>query len=239
MAELIERDLTPPQVLRSMSSHTSEADEADLILAPGHGLMLTELQRLMQKSLPSQVTRNVVRERVVQLMRRYERLTIMVHEDRGSNQQRPLDSHESSELVSLINFCAAQNHDIQVIYIPGDESALATWVVASMVRYGLDDPEVQLLPETSSWELFLRKAGMDVFAAQVVLVKLKVPESMPASTTEQHYGLPAFIMMSEAERLRGFGTLFGGEKTLSKVSMAIDGSWTRDVVAGDLNGRKL
>jgi hypothetical protein len=239
MAELIERDLTPPQVLRSMSSHTSEADEADLILAPGHGLMLTELQRLMQKSLPGQVTRNVVRERVVQLMRRYERLTIMVHEDRGSNQQRPLDSHESSELVSLINFCAAQNHDIQVIYIPGDESALATWVVASMVRYGLDDPEVQLLPETSSWELFLRKAGMDVFAAQVVLVKLKVPESMPASTTEQHYGLPAFIMMSEAERLRRFGTLFGGEKTLSKVSMAIDGSWTRDVVAGDLNGRKL
>ncbi|KAI4847568.1 hypothetical protein E4T45_06719 [Aureobasidium sp. EXF-8846] len=239
MAELIERDLTPPQVLRSMSSHTSEADEADLILAPGHGLMLTELQRLMQKSLPGQVTRNVVRERIVQLMRRYEHLIIMVHEDRGTNQQRPLDSHESSELVSLINFCAAQNHDIQVMYIPGDESALATWIVASMVRYGFDDAEIQLLSETSSWELFLRKAGMDVFAAQVILFMLKVPESIPASTPEQHYGLPAFIMMSEAERLRRFGTLFGGEKILRKVSMAIDGSWTRDVVAGDLEGRKL
>jgi hypothetical protein len=232
MAELIERDLTPPRVLRSMSSHTSEADEADLILAPGHGLMLTELKRLMQKSLPGQVTRNVVRERIVQLMRRYERLIIMVHEDRGSNQQRPLDSRESSELVSLINFCAAQNHDIQVMYIPGDESALATWIVVSMVRYGLDEPEVQLLSETSSWEMFLRKAGMDVFAAQVVLVKLKVPESTPASTTEQQYGLPAFITMSEAERLRRFGALFGGEKILRKVSMAIDGSWKRDVVAG-------
>jgi hypothetical protein len=239
MAELIERDLTPPRVLRNMSYHTSEADEADLILAPGHGLMLTELQRLMQKSLPGQVTRNVVRERIVQLMRRYEHLIIMVHENRGSNQQQPLDSRESGELVSLINFCAAQNHDIQVMNIPGDESALATWIVASMVRYGLDDPEVQLLSEPSSWEQFLRKAGMDVFAAQVVLVKLKVPDSMPASTTEQHYGLPAFIMMNEAERLRKFGALFGGEKILRKVSMAIDGSWIRDVVAGDLDGRKL
>jgi hypothetical protein len=46
-------------------------------------------------------------------------------------------------------------------------------------------------------------------------------------------------MMDEAQRLKKFGALFGGEKVLKKVSMAIDGSWTRDVVARDLNGRKL
>jgi hypothetical protein len=234
MTEYIERDFT-----RGMSSRTSEADEADLILAPGHGLMLTELQRLMQKSLPGQVTRNVVRERVVQLARRYERLIIMVHENRSSNQQRPLDNRECSELVSLMNFCAAQNHDIQVMYIPEDESALATWIVASMVRFGFDDPDVHLLHDESSWELFLRKAGMDAFAAQVVLSKMKVPDSMPASSNKQHYGLPGFVMMDEAQRLKKFGALFGGEKILRKVSMAIDGSWTRDVVARDLNERKL
>ena len=238
MTEYIERDFTSARALRGMSSLTSEADEADMILAPGHGLMLTTLQRLMQKSLPNQVTRNVIRERVVQLARRYERLIIMVHEERNSNQERPLDNRECSELVSLINFCAAQNHDIQVMYIPGDESALATWIVASMVRYGLDDPDVQLLQDESSWELFLRKAGMDAFAAQVVLKKLNTPDSMPTSSTEQHYGLPGFVMMDEAERLKRFGALFGGEKILRKVSMAIDGSWTRNV-AGDLNGRKL
>jgi hypothetical protein len=234
MTEYIERDFT-----RGMSSQTSEADEADLILAPGHGLMLTELQRLMQKSLPGQVTRNVVRERVVQLARRYERLIIMVHENRSSNQQRTLDDRECRELVSLMNFCAAQNHDIQVMYIPGDESALATWIVSSMVRFGFDDPDVQLLHDESSWELFLRKSGMDAFAAQVVLSKMKVPDSMPASSNNQHYGLPGFVMMDEAQRLKKFGALFGGEKVLKKVSMAIDGSWTRDVVARDLNGRKL
>ena len=239
MTEYIERDFTSARALRGTSSLTSEADESDLILAPGHGLMLTTLQRLMQKSLPYQVTRNVVRERVVQLARRYERLIIMVHEDRNSNQERPLDDRECGELVSLINFCAAQNHDIQVMYIPGDESALATWIVASMVRYGLDDPDVQLLQDESSWELFLRKAGMDAFAAQVVLKKLNAPESMPTSPTEQRYGLPGFVMMDEAERIKRFGALFGGEKILRKVSMAIDGSWTRDIVAGDLNGRKL
>lgn len=239
MAEYIERDFTSARALRGISSLTSEANEADLILAPGQGLMLTTLQRLMQKSLPGQVTHNVIRERVVQLARRYERLIIMVHEDRASNQQRPLDNRECSELVSLMNFCAAQNHDIQVMYIPGDESALATWIVASLVRYGLHDPDVQLLQDESSWELFLRKAGMDAFAAQVVLKKLNAPDLTPASPNKQHYGLPKFVMMDEAERLKIFGALFGGEKILRKVSMAIDGSWTQNVVAGDLNGRKL
>ncbi|KAI4743571.1 hypothetical protein E4T50_06003 [Aureobasidium sp. EXF-12298] len=239
MAEYIERDFTSARVLRGMSSPASGVEEADIILAPGHGLMLITLQRLMQKSLPGQVVRNVIRERIIQLARRYERLIVMVHEDGSSSRQRPLDNRDSSELASLINFCAALSHDIQVMYIPGDESALATWIVASMVRFGLDDPELQLAQDESSWELFLRKAGMDVFAAQFILIKLKAPDPVPASSTTQYYGLPAFVMMNEAERIRKFSTYFGGEKILRKVSMAIDGSWTRDVVAGDLNGRKL
>ncbi|CAD0108906.1 unnamed protein product [Aureobasidium uvarum] len=227
MAEYIERDFSSAHLLRGLSSQTSEADEADIILSPGHGVMLTTLQKIMQKSLPGEVIRNLIRERVVQLARRYERLIIMVHEDRSSDQHHPLDSRESGELVSLINFCAARSHDIQVMYIPGDEPALATWIVACMIRFGLDDPEVQLLQDETSWELFLRKAGMDAFAAQVVLINLKAPDPMPAHSTDQCYGLPAFLMMDEAERLKMFGTLFGGEKILRKVSMAIDGCWKR------------
>ncbi|THW03801.1 hypothetical protein D6D26_03211 [Aureobasidium pullulans] len=233
-AEYIERDFAPARSLRGVSSQTSEADEADMILAPGHGILLTTLQKLIQKNLPGQVTRNVVRERIVQLARRYERLIVMVHEDRAGSQQRPLDSRESGEIVSLVNFCAAQSHEIQVMYIPGDEIALAIWIVASMVRFGLNDPEVQLLQDETSWELFLRKAGMDVFAAQVILIRLKVPDSVPSPSDKRQYGLPAFVMMGEAERLRRFGGLFGGEKILRKVSMAIDGRLIRAAVAGDL-----
>ncbi|THY94851.1 hypothetical protein D6C93_05223 [Aureobasidium pullulans] len=233
-AEYIERDFASARSLRGVSSQTSEADEADMILAPGHGILLTTLQKLIQKNLPGQVTRNVVRERIVQLARRYERLIVMVHEDRAGSQQRPLDSRESGEIVSLVNFCAAQSHEIQVMYIPGDEIALAIWIVASMVRFGLNDPEVQLLQDETSWELFLRKAGMDVFAAQVILIKLKVPDSVPSPSDKRQYGLPAFVMMGEAERLRRFGGLFGGEKILRKVSMAIDGRLIRAAVAGDL-----
>ncbi|KAH0349190.1 hypothetical protein KCU81_g2950, partial [Aureobasidium melanogenum] len=234
MSEYIERDFTSPRMLRGLSSQTSEADEADVIIAPGHGIMLTTLQKVMQKSLPGEVVRNVIRERIVQLARRYERLIIMVHEDQSSDQQRPLDNRESGELVSLINFCAAQSHDIQVMYIPGDELALATWIVASMIRYGLDDSEVHLIQDETTWELFLRKAGMDAFAAQAILNKLKAPIPMPTPSTKQFYGLPAFVMMDETERLRLFGALFGGEKILRKVSMAIDGCLKRNVVAGDL-----
>ncbi|THY47219.1 hypothetical protein D6C99_05844 [Aureobasidium pullulans] len=233
-AEYIERDFASARSLRGVSSQTSEADEADMILAPGHGILLTTLQKLIQKNLPGQVTRNVVRERIVQLARRYERLIVMVHEDRAGSQQRPLDSRESGEIVSLVNFCAAQSYEIQVMYIPGDEIALAIWIVASMVRFGLNDPEVQLLQDETSWELFLRKAGMDVFAAQVILIKLKVPDSVPSPSDKRQYGLPAFVMMGEAERLRRFGGLFGGEKILRKVSMAIDGRLIRAAVAGDL-----
>ncbi|KAK6007417.1 hypothetical protein QM012_004231 [Aureobasidium pullulans] len=234
MTEYIERDFTSARGLSGISSQTSEADEADIIIAPGHGIMLTTLQKIMQKSLPGGVVRNVTRERIVQLARRYECLIVMVHEDRSSDQQHPLDNRESGELLSLINFCAAQNHDIQVMYIPGDEPALATWIVASMIRFGLDDPEMQLLQDETSWELFLRKAGMDAFAAQAVLFKLRVLDPMPVTSRKQYYGLPAFVIMDDAERLRKFGTLFGGEKILRKVSMAIDGGWKRNVVASDL-----
>ncbi|KER00341.1 hypothetical protein AUEXF2481DRAFT_34537 [Aureobasidium subglaciale EXF-2481] len=222
----IERDFNSARNFGGISSQTSEADEADIILAPGHGLMLTSLQKLVQKSLPGQVTRNGVRERIVQLGRRYERLIIMVQHDWGGNQQRPLDGRSSGELVSLINFCAAQSHGIQVLYIPGSESALVTWIVASMVRFGLDDPTIQLLQEETTWELFLRKAGMDAFAAQVVLIKLRMPDVVPPCSDERSYGLPGFVMMGKTERLKRFGALFGGDKILKKVSMAIDGSWT-------------
>lgn len=233
-AGYIERDFTSARALRGMSSQTSEADEADIILAPGHGLLLTTLQKVKQKSLPGEASRNLVRERILQLGRRYERLIVMVSEDCGASgnsaagmPQRPLDDRDGGELSSLINFCAAQSHDIQLLYIPGDESVLATWIVASMVRFGLDDPEVKLLQDETHWELFLRKAGMDAFAAQVVLTKLKRPDSMPVNSDGRNYGLPAFVMMSESERLRRFSSLFGGEKILTKVSMAIDGCWAR------------
>jgi hypothetical protein len=238
-AESIERDFASNR--HGMSSQTSEADEADIILAPGHGVMLTSLQKLKQKSLPGDAMCNKVRERIVQLARRYERLIIMVNEDGSGNQQRALDGHDCSELVSLINFCAAQSHEMQVMYVPGDELALASWIVACMVRFGLDDTDVQLLQDETSWEVFLRKAGMDAYAAQVVLTKLKMPEPKPSRLDERDYGMPAFVMMGEAERLRRFGSLFGGEKILKKVSMAIDGCWTRGMATstGDLERQKL
>ncbi|KAG9994562.1 hypothetical protein KCU78_g18366, partial [Aureobasidium melanogenum] len=37
MSEYIERDFTSARMLRGLSSQTSEADEADIIIAPGHG----------------------------------------------------------------------------------------------------------------------------------------------------------------------------------------------------------
>ncbi|KAG9553139.1 hypothetical protein KCU79_g12216, partial [Aureobasidium melanogenum] len=55
MTEYIERDFTSARMLRGLASRTSEADEADIIIAPGHGIMLTTLQKIMQKSLPGEI----------------------------------------------------------------------------------------------------------------------------------------------------------------------------------------
>lgn len=110
------------------------------------------------------------------------------------------------------------------------EETLAQWIVSLMIQYGLVDSNVRLLQDETLWEVFLRRAGMNAFAAQAILNKLKPPDSdsnrdRSAMLPAKKYGLSAFVNMSMEERLARFQPLLGGSNLLTRCSRTLDAGW--------------
>ncbi len=232
-AEFIERDfnlyLDPPQRPPSMPNtppavDSTMADEADMILSPSTGLIWTTLQKIKQRSLPGQAARSAMREKILGASPRYEKLLVLVSEDRGET-----DGSDCEALVEFIAFCSSLQDEVQVIFIAGGEDELAKWIVAMMVTHATT--EVKLIQDESLWEIFLRRAGINAFAAQAILGKLKAPDQDNGkSSGDEHwrdadFGLTAFVKMSFEEREARFKTLLGGRRLLGRVSKGMDARW--------------
>jgi hypothetical protein len=79
--------------------------------------------------------------------------------------------------------------------------------------------------------------GINPFAAQVIVSSLKVPidvhlpstssspGSLPDSGIQSVAGLSAFLLMSEAERIKFFQALMGGSRILKRVGTMLDQEW--------------
>lgn len=223
---LVERESTSTN---SKQVEPSPIREADLTLSPCTGLMFTTLQKLKQKPLPGQESCFVgVRDQVAQVAPRYERLIILLSEGSRCTEEaqvsiRTLDERDSTAITDLIGFFSRLDTEVQVCYIPGGEDELVEWIAAAVTRYAPGIEGFSLLEDETVWERFLRKAGMNVFAAQVVLDRLKPLSSQ--SDKLGCFGLPAFVKMDVEERVKRFGTLMGGQNMLRRVSAAIDGLW--------------
>ena len=132
-AELVERDFNLPHLL---------AEEADLILSPSTGLILTNIQRIKQSALPGQPERSLIKERITSLVDRYERLIVFVSEGltAGSTREGPqsaLDSRDSEAFASLVGFSMTLEGEVSIIYLPGGEKTLVRWIVCAMERWGV------------------------------------------------------------------------------------------------------
>lgn len=129
-AELIYRDYNLPH---------STAAEADMILSPSTGILLTTIQQIKQAPLPGQVARSLVKERMVALQERYERLIVLVSEglrkDFGS--ARPDDARDKDTLRDLEVFAAKLGGEVVITFVRGGEAMLARGVVQYMTKYGL------------------------------------------------------------------------------------------------------
>ena len=249
LAEFVERDFilraaprqnTPKTVTLHSSGTESTADEADMILSPSTGLIITTLQKIKQRSLPGQATRSALHERVAQTAPRYERLIILIRNDRAGNpgfgqpeastDPPSLDSNDCEALVEFTAFCTAYLEETQIILTDSDTEHLAQWIASLVAKHCIQNSGLKLLHEETLWEIFLRRAGLNAFAAQVVLSELKAP---PESETEmlgeeeraEKYGLSAFVRMSERERLSRFEVLLGGGRVLGRVSRVLDARW--------------
>lgn len=276
-ASIIERDFTSQAGLltsrsslsnkKGTSSGPMEAEEADILLSPSTSLILTSLQKIKQRSLPGQAMRNPVKERIQRVALRCERLLVFVSEGRPppappttildhfspthkssvSPPAHTLHDRDCEAITQLTSFSATLNTDITVTYISGGEEDLAKWVVAAMHRYGIDSAKANLLQDETLWEIWLRAAGMNAFAAQVVLSELKGPDGQSAGAEREmggegsqseirslqsssaskalEYGLPAFVLMGGEERTRRFEALLGGRRVLRRVSQILDRPW--------------
>jgi hypothetical protein len=214
-------------------------DEADIVVSPATGILMTTMIELRQRALPGQTIGNhsISFCRIVENVAvRHERLVVLVSEgNKHSETANPLCQSDARALAEFHGFAAGlQTCDVQAVYVGGGVETLAKWVAAKICEYANEAVAVRdmLLPVETFWEVFLRRAGMNVYAAQVVLGRLKVPDNRPAvgGGRGQVFGLPLFVMMSPRERIRLFEGLFGGRRVLERVSEAIDECWRQQPV---------
>ncbi|OAL54363.1 hypothetical protein IQ07DRAFT_618487 [Pyrenochaeta sp. DS3sAY3a] len=237
-AEILYRDYSLPHC---------PFQEADFILSPSTGLILTTLQKVKQKALPGQPDRNPTKERMVALQSRYERLLVMISEGlnremEGLGSSRPEDPRDKEALGHLETFASGLEGEVLPIFVRGGEQAFAHAIVLQMAKYGLphgsaDIGNIKPLPAETTWEVFLRRAGINPFAAQVIIASLKEPfdvqlphlSSSPSEYIDPRIvavsGLPAFLVMSAEERIQRFQVIMGGSRVLRQVSNVLDQGW--------------
>ncbi|AEO66379.1 uncharacterized protein THITE_2077924 [Thermothielavioides terrestris NRRL 8126] len=220
-------------------------DEADIVVSPATGILLTTMVQLRQRPVPGCQPGNIAAaptttpmttmssfcQVVANVSARHERLVVLVSEgNKHSETASPLSQSDARALAEFQGFAAGlRTADVQVVYVAGGVETLAKWVAATICRHAGEAEAVRdlLLPVETLWEVFLRRAGMDVFAAQVVLGRLKMPEDRPAvgGGDGQVFGLPLFVMMSKERRIELFEGVFGGRRMLERVSEVIDEPW--------------
>lgn len=243
-ADFIERDFASFNN-SSAKPHQTSLDtfsvEADIIISSSTGLIWTTLQIIKQRALPGQASYSPIRDRIASLSQKYERLVVIVSEGRESKYESEaaastsswaysgLDVKDCEALTGLIGFCGTLEADIVVLYTGGGEYEHARWIAGVMIKYSVGEPTAGLLQDETLWELFLRRAGLNAFAAQEILAALKAPDQGGSLDSSQRegidYGLGAFVKMPVTERVRRFERLLGGTRVLLNVSRLIDVRW--------------
>jgi hypothetical protein len=228
---LIERDFTahnttawlPHSVTRSPIASPLDS-EADLIVSPSMGIILTTLQKIKQKALPGQKTKPAIRDRLEKVSARYDKLVVLVSEARGDESTNGLDENDCKAFSEFVAFALGLEMVVLVRFVGGGEETMAKWLVSCIVQHAATANS--LLEEETHWELFLRRAGLNAFAAQVIIAAVKAPEGVdPRSPSKAgQFGLTAFVEMGREQRIERFGQLCG-RRLMERVSSVLDARW--------------
>ncbi|KAK6329653.1 hypothetical protein TWF730_006200 [Orbilia blumenaviensis] len=217
--------------------------EADIIVSPLVGVILTDLKTIRQRPLPNTNTASAssfptstvnslpkpsdgIRDRISHLSGRYQTLIVGVSIDFGGgtdsgNGQVELGSTDCAILAAFIGFCEAIG-DVEVSVIPTGGKAgvqeLGKWVVEIMGLYSRQwknvGLEVGVAEMESKWENFLRNSGMNSYAAQAVLTKLQ----------QSGCGLVDFVTIEKESRRVIFEQFVGG-KILERFEEVVGAGW--------------
>lgn len=232
---LLERDydshntfVWKPGSVRSTEVRPPLADDADITISPSTGIIITSMIRIRQRPRAG-TNKGVVQIRVEKASLRYDRLIVLVGGEGDKDEVVDLmSSSDAAALLELHGFASGLESNVQVHYVGGGDKTLAHWVATFICRYGLVDQQIlSVLLETETlWEVFLRRAGFNVFAAQAVASQFKPPSDATDTMASAPCGLSAFMTMTRDERVRWFGHLVG-TRTLDRVSRNVEQLWNR------------
>ncbi|KAM3074628.1 hypothetical protein ACMFMG_008056 [Clarireedia jacksonii] len=226
---LVERDFSahntvtwlPNSITRSPTT-SPLAWEADFIISPSTGIILTTLQKIKQKPLPGQKTKVAIRDRIEKVCGRYENLTILVSSDHIE-----LDNNDCLAWADFVGWTLSLDGSVIVNLVPEEEKeSLSKWIAGLIIKHRVPPERRVFLLETETWwEIFLRKAGMNAYAAQSVIGDLRPSDGLPEEESMNgNYGLAAFIRMSQRERMQRFGEMCG-RRIVDRVGAAIETTW--------------
>lgn len=229
---IIERDFTahnttawmPNSVTRSPIS-SPLSSEADIIVSPSVGIILTTLQKIKQKPLPGQKHKPAVRDRVERVSARYEKLVVLVSGMSNDEFGSEMDEVDCRALSEFTGFTLGIDASITIQFVGGGEKTLSNWLARSIAHHN-QGVGLELLDDETHWELFLRRAGINAYAAQAIIMNLKAPEGIDPQSHSKigHFGLVAFVEMGWEQRVARFGKICG-ERVVKRVSNILEARW--------------
>ncbi|OHW98839.1 hypothetical protein CSPAE12_02529 [Colletotrichum incanum] len=232
--DLVDRDFTShntwswsPGSTNRMENHSPLSYEADIIPSPATGIIITTILKVRQKTLPgSKAQVSQIRQRLTRVAPLYERVIVLVSEGNPTGEQAgPLDGADAEAYASFVAFASSLGSSgcsVRTLYVAGGSQTLANWTCALVATHAKEvSSNVQqiIMSEETEWEVFLRRAGLNMYAAQVTLAVVKGT----CLEDGEDRTLVRFLGMSSAERanlLRDF--LGGGCNLIERVSARLD-----------------
>lgn len=214
------RQMTTNQTQANTNTRGRELiSEADVSLSPSLGIIVTTFIEARQKSLPESETGTAFRSRLRKLQYMYSTIYVLVSEDHlSSNSTKGLNSSDMKAYADIVCFALSLEASVTCIYVPGPLSATATWIAALMCENSPTAlPCRDLLSgRPTSWDLLLRRCGMNIFAAQVLCQTLYQKSGS--------HGLIEFLRMSAEQRIARYADVVG-RFAIKNVSDTIDDGW--------------
>lgn len=249
----------PPQlVFREFlsGSQSPSADEPapDIILSPRSALIIIPLQSVIQRALPGRGPATPVQQsRIIHLASQFDKLFVLttckISEGR-------IDTTTASSLATLTALSASLGlvSEVSIILIPpmtnqeshalallrGEKLApnhhLLNWILALIEQHGFPSKGLDFLKslvfltEATAWETFLRRAGLNPSAAQVVLGMLKRPAQTHSGAERQRgeqpelWGIRKLVQMSQEEREHFFEAVVG-KRAIERLGQMLDFVW--------------
>lgn len=212
------------------------SEPPDVILNPASCLILTNLQAISQKSLPGQnVTSsdNKVRRKVQALAKEYDLVFIVATVPRvlgGNFTQSHMDV-----ISTFTGYCASFKWaSVTPVWVVPEnlpaktDEAINAWTWSLISQHAFPTSKqpnpVTLIHDETSWEHFLRKAGMNPMASQVVLGMLHKDPSAQEDHADKPWGLSRLVRMSAEERDRRFERVIG-KRAVERMNAVLDGEW--------------